>query len=137
MYGAQAATYNRKCQQVPNLEHLKVKERADTHHQEAHDYVQRAYEQAAVNHVGDCARRNADEEERRHSQRKRHADHEGVVGEVKYQPAEGNLLAHVSDGVEEGRGHQHTQVAVAQGWRGTKPVPQKSRGVGARMGKPR
>ena len=39
-----------------------------------------------------------------------------------------------SDGVEEGRGHQHTQVAVAQGWRGTKPVPQKSRGVASQNG---
>ena len=130
VHRAHTAASDRKCEEVPDQQDVEEEQRADADHEERHDQVQQANEQAAVNHVGDGARRNAEEEQRRHSKRKGDSDHEGIVGEVEDQPAEHDLLAHVSDGVEEGGGHQHAQIAVAQGGRGTERVPKECYRIG-------
>ncbi len=101
VHRAEAPAHRRENEEMPDLQFLAVDQRADADKYQRQNGVHYAQEQTAVDHVGDGARRDAEEEEGRHTQAVSHADHESAIGQLEHQPSDDDLLAHQADGVEE------------------------------------
>jgi hypothetical protein len=97
---ARAADEGRYAQDESDRHPAEDRERAQHGERQRHDGVGAAEQDEAVPPIGEHASRQSDDQQRRHAEGERHADHERGVRELEGEPAEDDLLAREGDRVE-------------------------------------